>query len=146
MTTQQRSWKDWAVDHLLKTGMCVGDTPSTGLPDEKMTEEQFKMTVGRVHLAENCSHFMDERMGIPVRQDLKEIKGIDAAPITEEDLTRGKKTFLKGGTPLNAVDRFKRDLHTYVDLIEIKEGGRLVVPHQLMKFEVFLREFFDVKG
>lgn len=146
MTTHKRSWKDWAVDFLKQTGRCIGEVPSTGLPGELMTEDEFKMTVSYTHPAKGCSHFMNERLGMPLPETMHEIRGIDASPVTEEDVARGKETFLKDGKPLGVVDRFKRELHTYVDLIEIKDGGRLSVPSQLMKFESFLRQFFDVKG
>jgi len=144
--TQKRSWRDWAINFVRETNACVGEVPATGLPTDMMTEDEFKMTVSHSHSAEHCPHFLNERLAIPVSPDLREIRGIDASPITEDDVARGKKTFVKSGEPLSAVDRLKRALHTYVDLIEIKEGGRLSVPQQLMKFEVFLHEFFDVKG
>ena len=147
MTGQARSWRDWAVDHLRKTGRCVGETPSTGLPEEKMTEDQFRLTINAQHEAEFCNHYLNERLQSPVPADMREIKGVGAAPITEEDVERGKKRFVEkqGQGPLNAVDRLKRDLHVYVDLIEVKDG-RLIVPQQLMKLEVFIRQFFEVKG
>lgn len=145
MTGQARSWRDWAVDHLQRTGRCVGEVPSTGLADEKMTEDQFRMTISSQHEAEYCNHYLNERLRTPVPADMREIKGIGAAPITEEDVARGKKRFVEGKGPISAVDRLKRDLHVYVDLIEVKDG-RLIVPQQLMKMEVFIRQFFEVKA
>ena len=76
---------------------------------------------------------------------MEEITGHGAAPVTEEDLERGKARLAQEG-PSSTVDLFKRELHTYVDMIELREGGSLYIPSQLLKFDSFLKEFFEVES
>lgn len=79
-----------------------------------------------------------------VPEDLVELPGFGAAPVTNVDLKRGDEA-LSGAGPSAIVDRFKRELHTYVDLIDLRESGKLFIPQQILKLETFLQRFFEVK-
>lgn len=139
------SWKEHAVNYIRATERCPGDVPPTGLPTDLMTEDEFKLTLGSVHAHDRCNHFQNEVLGLENPKDFVELSGYDAAPLTKDDLERGKKNLTESG-PSSTVDRFKRELHTYVDLIELREGGKLFIPNQLFKFDTFLKKFFEVKS
>jgi hypothetical protein len=141
---KKRSWKEHAVDYIRATERCPGEVPPTGLPTDLMTEDEFKLTLSSLHAHDRCNHFRSEVLGLDDPKNFVELPGHGAAPLTEDDLERGKSRLTEGG-PSSTVDRFKRALHTYVDLIELKEGGKLFIPHQILKLDTFLKTFFEVK-
>lgn len=142
---KRRSWKEHAVDYIRATGKCPGEVPATGLPSDLMTEDEFNLTLVGLHAHEHCTHFRSEVLGVEeTPADFVELPGFGAAPVTTDDLKRGKETLVESG-PSATVDRFKRELHTYVDLIGLREGGKLFIPNQLLKLETFLKNFFEVK-
>jgi len=151
-TTKKRKWSDWVVDYILnpadpKKPLCPGDVPSMGKADDLMTKAEFQLTLpslSAMHSADNCHHFMDERLGLS-QEGMELVPSANASGVTEGDVQRGRDR-LKGSdnSPSSVVDRFKRDLHTSVDLIELRSGGKLYIPEQLLKLDTFLKNFFEV--
>jgi len=143
----RKAWSAWVVDHIKETNKCPGEVPAMGLSTEKMTHDEFLQTVGSgLHDADNCNHFMNERLGFPneMTEGMVEVVGHKAAPITQDDIIKGKSKLDQGG-PSTAIDRLKRQAHTYIDLIELRKGGKLYIPQQLLNFATFLKQFFEVK-
>ena len=147
MREKLRTWAEWAVDHIKATGRCPGDTPPIGEPEDRMTLETFQSMMKRVemHDHDGCTHLYDEVLGVPVPGEMKELPSMEAAPVTEEDVKKGKRIF-DPKAPSVRLDKFKRELHTYVDMVEFREGGKLYIPDQLLRFDNFLKTYFEVQA
>ena len=142
----RKSWAEWAVENIKEHNLCPGELPAMGMPTDVMTHYEFQQTLGAgTHNADNCNHYMNERLGLPSQaKGMVELIGHDAAKITKEDVTKGKTELAKGG-PSTVVDRLKREAHTYVDTIKLRDAGKLFVPEELLNFKTFLKQFFEVK-
>lgn len=141
----KKPWKAWAVDLIKKTGRCPG-MPSFGMPDDQVTEEDFKSSVdaGGTHPYADC-HFMEEVMGMGLPDGMREI--MPKAPVkqvTQEDLEAAKETL---GDPQgeHTVAQLKKDLKVYVDMISFKREGVLYIPEPLLKLDAYVKKFFTVE-
>jgi hypothetical protein len=143
MSTKKRPWREWVVEFIKRTDKCPGE-PSFGPPAGMVTEEEFlaSIKVTGTHPFHDC-HFMDEILGskLPL-PDMQPLSIEEKPQFTEEDMAKFKRT-LQGG--LKPVDQLKKNLSMYVAMIELREGGVLYIPSQLMDLESYLKKFFDVQ-
>jgi hypothetical protein len=144
MNTKKRPWVEWAVEFIKRTDKCPGE-PSFGPPKEPMTEEEFLTAIRTTgtHDFHDC-HYMDEILGakLPL-PDMQPINIESKLQFTEQDMEKFKRTLQKGTKPL---DQLKKNLLMYVGMIELRDGGVLDVPSQLLHLDAYIKKFFDVQG
>ena len=148
-SNEKKTWVAWAVDLIVDKDLCPGPAPRkigdrTYDPSLVMTRNEFMMSCSSPHDHNLCGHYKNEVLGLelPV-SDMVEIKGVDAKVITADDADRLKRNPPEGDHP--AVLQLRRDLHAYVDAIELRSGGKLHIPKKLLNLPTFLKEYFDVK-
>ncbi len=144
MSSSNKNWAQWAVQYINDKNTCPGLAPEGVPSDVPMPEAIFvKEVAGKFHPADTCAHFMNERLGTPLPGGMVEIKGHGASEVTSADVEKGKKVKSPSG-PSKAVDRLKREFHVLVDTIEMREGGVLHIPSQLLKPDSFIKQFFEI--
>jgi hypothetical protein len=145
MTEALKTYAEWAVDMIKTTDKCPGPPPP-GVPESQLLHlSQFITTTSAATTHDHgpCGHFKDELLGISdAYAGMSEIKGVDAKSIHDTDVEKLKPAEI-GEIP--AILRLKRDLHTYVDAIEMQPGNKLHIPKNLLHLSTFLKEFFDLK-
>jgi hypothetical protein len=142
---KKQQWKDWAVKMIKETGRCPG-SPSFGMPDSMVTEDEFKSSVnsGGTHPYNEC-HYLEEVMGIAMPGEMREIGVNEPAPeITQADVEKAQE-LLDDPQGEKTVAQLKKDLKVYVDMITLKREGVLYIPEPLLKLDTYVKKFFDVK-
>jgi hypothetical protein len=140
---KKRPWREWAVDFVRRTEQCPGE-PSFGPPAGLLTEEEFLATLQATgtHPFRDC-HFVEDLLGSRPPVDMQPVSVANKPHFTEDDMEKFKKS-LQGGT--KPVDQLKKNLAMYVSMIELREGGVLFVPNQLLNLNAYIAKFFDVQG
>ena len=139
------TWVEWAVDLVKESDLCPGLMPTGVFSHTQLTHAEFSAFAEKSHDHSVCGHYKNEVLGLqlPV-SDMLEIKGIDARTITAGDADRLRRD-IEGGVDHPALIELRRDLHNYVDAIELRAGGKLHIPSNLLKLNTFVKEFFNVK-
>ena len=141
MTMRKRSWKDWAVDFVRRTGKCPGDVPAMGRPTDMLTEAEFALSLRslKLHLHKDC-HLVEDILGLALPG--MEIETDVEPTFTETDVEKLKEVSETREVE-QIVEKVKRELHVYVDLIKLKEEGVLYVPQPLLQLQTYIKTFFD---
>jgi hypothetical protein len=145
-----RTWVEWSVATVNEDDLCPGPVPAEigGKPFDpgaQLTHAEFLVLAGKMHGHATCGHYKNESLGLELPESgMTEITGIDAQMITASDAEALKRNS-SGGVDHPAIIKFRRDLHNYVDAIELRDGGKLHIPRNLLNLSTYLKEFFNVK-
>ena len=150
MTNKElNTWLEWTVDLVRSKDLCPGPMPSewNGKKIDSatlMTRNEFMTMCDKPHDHNVCGHYKNEVLGLKLPDPaMVEIAGVDAKTISAEDADHYKRVVSSTDHP--SVVRLKRDLHNYVDAIELRDGGKLHIPSKLLKLSTFIKEYFNVK-
>jgi hypothetical protein len=137
----KRPWKEWAVDHVIKTEMCPGDMPPMGTPDDKVTHSEFMQSIQSIgtHKHMDC-HFVPEILGVD-----KAVAGMEEVKIKENqalyvEKSDNLKDAMKEVSDSKRVAKLRENLHIYVERIEFKANGNLNVPRPLLNVVEYIQK------
>lgn len=147
MSTKKRKWSEWAYDFVRKSGKCPGEAPAFGLPDAQVTEEEFlsSVSVAEPHAWHNC-HFRSDQDGVdPIDSPPPGMKKLVVKYDPKVSDVNSMVGHLEEVMDSQRLVTLKKNLHAFIERIQLKDGGTLVVPAPLLDISKYIGKFFDVK-
>ena len=141
MSKKKKPWKAHVIDYIKSHRRCPGEFPPTGKPDDLLTEAEFLQmaTAAGFHKWDSC-HFVEEILGLPTTEDMKEIS-VDLNQRKLFETVNELKAPMQEVQQSKKLAEFQKVMRGYVDRIRF-ENGVLKVPPQLLKFEEYANKYF----